>query len=191
MVAVLAASLYFIQRSLHLFGSSPEALGKYFDFRWIIAGHVAGGMVALLAGPLQLWRGLRSRYLRAHRWTGRAYVAGTTLGAVCALVLASTTALQVNWPYAISLHALATVWLVTGLVAWRTAVQKRLAQHQEWAIRSYIATVAFVAQSLSFEVPFIAGLGPFEETAATIIWLSWTVPMLGYDVLRALRARGN
>jgi hypothetical protein len=54
------------------------------------------------------------------------------------------------------------------------------------AVRSYIATVAFVAQSLSFELPFVARLGTLAETAGTIIWFSWTVPMLLYDYARAL-----
>jgi Predicted membrane protein (DUF2306) len=68
-------------------------------------------------------------------------------------------------------------------------VQKRFKQHEEWATRSYIATVAFVAQALSFELPFVAQLGPFAETAGTLIWLSWTVPMVAYDWVRALRQR--
>ena len=51
------------------------------------------------------------------------------------------------------------------------------------------ATVAFVAQALAFELPFVAQLGPFAETAGTLIWFSWTVPMVAYDWLRAIRAR--
>ena len=186
---ILALSLYFIYHSLRLFSFDPKTLGKYYSFKWIIMGHVAGGSLALLTGPFQLWAAFRTRYRRAHRVMGRVYVAATTIGAVCALILATTTAPTVNWPYALSLHMLASVWLASGLLAWRTAVQKRFKQHEEWATRSYIATVAFVAQALSIELPFVAGLGPFAETAATLIWFSWTVPMVAYDWLRAVRAR--
>jgi hypothetical protein len=188
---ILALSLYFIYHSLRLFSFDPATLGKYFSFKWIIMGHVAGGMLALLTGPFQLWAAFRNRYRHAHRVMGRVYVAATSLGAVCALVLATTTAPIVNWPYALSLHMLASVWLASGLLAWRTAAQRRFKQHEEWAVRSYIVTVAFVAQALSIELPFVARLGPFAETAGTLIWFSWTVPMVVYDWLRVLRSRSG
>jgi hypothetical protein len=86
---------------------------------------------------------------------------------------------------------LASVWLASVLFAWRTAVHKRFKEHEVWAVRSYIATVAFVAQSLWFELPFVARWGTLAETAATIIWFSWTVPMLLYDCARALRHRAT
>lgn len=184
---IVLLSLYFSYHALRFFSFDPTVLGKYWSFKWIIMGHVLGGMLALLIGPLQLWAAFRKRYRRAHRVLGRVYVSSTTLGAVCALILATTTAPRVNWPYALSLHMLASVWLGCGLVAWRTAVQKRFKQHEEWAARSYIATVAFVAQALSLELPFVARLGSFAETAATLIWFSWTVPMAAYELAR-LRA---
>lgn len=53
-------------------------------------------MLALLVGPFQLLEPFRNRYRKAHRMMGKAYVAGTSGGGVCALVLASTTALAMN-----------------------------------------------------------------------------------------------
>jgi uncharacterized membrane protein len=185
---ILAMSLYFALHSLRFFSFDRATLGKYFEFKWIIMGHVAGGMLALLTGPFQLWAAFRNRYRRAHRVMGRVYVSATCVGAVCALILATTTAPIVNWPYALSLHMLASVWLGSGLMAWRTAVSKQFKLHDEWAMRSYIATVAFVAQALSFELPFIARLGAFADTATTLIWFSWTLPMVAYDYLRAMNS---
>lgn len=190
-IVVGLASIVFIVKALHFFTFDPNALGKYFAFKWVIMGHIAGGMAALLMGPFQLSRRFRARFTRAHRVMGRVYIGGTSLGAVCALILASTTARVVNWPYALSLHMLASVWLGTGLMAWRTAVQRRFKVHEEWATRSYIATVAFVAQSLSYEIPFVVRLGPFAETAATIIWFSWTAPMFAYELTRSARWPGS
>lgn len=186
---LLAMSLYFIHRALRFFSFDPAVLGKYFTFKWIIMGHVAGGTLTLLTGPFQLWTGFRNRYRRAHRVLGKVFVSATSVGALCALVLATTTAPQVNWSYALSLHMLASVWLGSVLFAWRTAVHKHFRQHEVWAVRSYIATVAFVAQSLWFELPFVARLGTLAETAGTIIWFSWTLPMVLYDCARALRQR--
>jgi hypothetical protein len=186
---IVVLSLLFIYRALRFFSFSPEVLGKYFPFKWIIMGHVAGGLLALLLGPLQLSRTFRARYRRVHRVIGRVYVSAVGVGALCALILASTTAPAVGWAYALSLHMLASVWGVSALLAWRTAVHRRFGQHEEWADRSYIATVAFVAQSLLLEIPLIAGLGSFAEVSTTIIWSSWTVPMFVYDCLRGSRQR--
>ncbi len=182
---IAALSLIFIHRALRFFSLDPAALGKYFPFAWVIMGHVAGGAAALLLGPLQRSRALRRRYRRAHRVMGRVYIASVIVGAICAVILASTTALEFGWAYAISLHMLAGVWGVSALLAWRTAIQRRFDQHEAWADRSYIATVAFVAQSMSLEIPAIAGLGSFAEVAGTIIWLSWSAPMFAYECLRS------
>lgn len=181
---ILIASAVFVVRAFHLFTFRPEVLGKYVPVRWFLFGHIAGGMAALVTGPFQLWRASRSRYRRAHRVAGRVYVVGVVLAASGALVLASTAAPGVSWAYAISLHVLATVWLGSTLLAWRTAVKRQIVKHEAWATRSYIATVAFVAQALSFELPLVARLGTFAEVAGTVIWLSWTVPMFAYDVRR-------
>jgi len=182
---IVAASLFFIAKGLRLFSFRPDALGKYFPFKWAIMGHVAGGMLALLTGPFQLSKAFRNANRRAHRVMGRIYAGGVAVGAVCALVLASTTALVVGWAYALSLHVLAGVWLTSTILAWRTAVGKRFATHEEWASRSYIATVAFVMQSLAFHLPFLSRLGSFAETSPTLIWTSWTVPMFAYACMRA------
>lgn len=181
---ILAASAIFIVRAYHLFTFRPEVLGKYVPVRWFLFAHVAGGMVALVTGPFQIWKASRTRHRRLHRIAGRIYVVGVVVAALAALVLASTAAPSVGWAYAISLHVLATVWLGSTLLAWRTAVKRKMAKHEAWATRSYIATVAFVAQALSFELPFFGRLGTFAEVAGTVIWLSWTVPMFAYDVRR-------
>lgn len=184
---IVALSLLFIYRAMRFFSADPAVLGKYLAYRSIIVGHIVGGMLALLLGPVQLSRTLRARYRRAHRVSGRIYVSAVVVGAGCALILASTTALTFGWAYALSLHVLASVWGVSALLAWRTAVQRQFRQHEQWAERSYIATVAFVAQSLSLEIPWIAGLGDFAELAPTIIWSSWTVPLFVYEGLRGSR----
>lgn len=181
---ILVASGVFIVRALHLFSLRPEVLGKYVPVRGFLFAHIAGGIVALVTGPFQLWKASRTRYRRAHRIAGRIYVVGVVVAALGALVLASTAAPSVSWAYAISLHVLATVWIGSTLLAWRAAVRRQIGKHEAWATRSYIATVAFVAQALSFEIPFLAHLGTFAEVAGTVIWLSWTVPMFAYAVRR-------
>lgn len=186
---LLLLSLVFIVQSAHFFNFTPEGLGKYLSRKWIIMGHIAGGSIALLLGPFQLWKSFRVRYWKAHRVMGRLYVSAVVVGAVCALVLASTTAIEVGWPYALSLHVLASVWLVSAILTWRTAVQKKFKLHEEWANRSYISTVAFVAQAFTMQLPVMATLGTFAEVSPTIIWCSWTIPMFVYNMVRGMNGK--
>lgn len=181
-LAVFGASLYFIVHASRFFTFAPKVLGKYLPLKWAIFLHVAGGMIALVAGPLALSKRLRLARPRVHRVLGRVFVGAIVAGGGSALVLALRTAPTVGFAYAASLVVLATVWVGAALAAIVTAMKKRFDLHERWATRSYLATVAFVAQSLLFEAPFVARLGPYPETTATVIWLSWTVPMIAYEL---------
>jgi len=48
---------------------SPDHLGGLSPRRRWLATHIAGGSLALLAGPFQFWSGLRRRSMLIHRWT--------------------------------------------------------------------------------------------------------------------------
>ena len=54
----------------------------YYDYLWpwrhALWAHLAGGLSALLIGPVQLWLGLTRRRLRLHRLLGRIYL-GTAI----------------------------------------------------------------------------------------------------------------
>lgn len=173
----LLISVYFIYESSRFFQLTREILGKYFDIKWVLIGHIIGGSLSLLIGLFQLWDKFRTWNWKLHRNLGKIYIIAVFTAGLCALYLASTVAFQVNWMYAFSLHILASVWLLATIIAYWSAIRKKFKMHEEWMIRSYIITVAFVAQSLSFKLPFISELGSFAETAPTIIWTSWTVPL--------------
>ncbi len=188
-IVLLTLSLIFIYESAHFFNFTPQGLGKYFILKWVIMGHIAGGSLALLLGPFQLWKKFRTRFWKAHRIMGRIYIGAIVVGAACALILASTTAIAVGWPYALSLHVLATVWLVSALLTFITVLKKKMKQHEEWANRSYISTVAFIAQAFTMQLPVMATLGSFAEVSPTIIWFSWTVPMFVYECVRTIKSK--
>lgn len=188
-VILLTLSLIFIYQSAHFFNFTPQGLGKYFSLKWVIMGHIAGGSLGLLLGPFQLWKKFRVKYWKVHRIMGRIYISAIVVGAICALVLASTTAIAVGWPYALSLHVLATVWLVSALFTFGTVLKKKMKQHKEWANRSYISTVAFIAQAFTMQLPVMATLGSFAEVSPTIIWCSWTVPLFAYECVRTIKSK--
>ncbi len=166
-IIILAFSIYFIVKAFHFFEFTPEVLGKYFDIKWLLAGHILGGALALLLGPFQLWRPFRQKSWKLHRVLGRVYVYAIFVGGGCALYLTVTVAFQVNWMYAYSLQVLALVWLTTTIIALKTARAKQFKLHEEWMTRSYLSTVAFVAQSFLIQLPFLPG--DYAEHSASVI----------------------
>lgn len=188
---ILGMSAFFIIETAKFYSLTPEALGKYFNFKWAIISHIAGGSAALLTGPFLILKYTRERSFRLHRYMGRGYVAAVLLAGISALYLASTTALTVNWVYAFSLHVLASVWIIATCLAWYLAVKRKLKLHEEWAKRSYIITIAFVAQATAMYHPLIAGLGTFAETSPTVIWTSWTVPLFLFDMYQSFKKKGR
>src|SRR4030095_1288879 len=99
------------------------------------------GAIALFAGPIQLWLGVRQRVRRLHRWLGYAYAGGVVLAACGSFYLA----FYARPDFGLSLFILAMVWCITIGMALTAIRNKRLDTHREWMIRSYIITFAFVS----------------------------------------------
>ena len=141
--------------------------------------HIAFASPALLLGPFALWSGFRRRYLTAHRWTGRIYLAGGALGILGGMYLAAFAQHRPNWNFAAGLLVLGVAWLAAAAMAYRAIRNRRVESHREWMIRSYILTWSFVVCRLP-EYPWIApltrALGPGAEV--TVLWLGWTVPLM-------------
>lgn len=178
---ILIIAIFFIYENRRFYLFTPEALGKYIDVKWVIISHIFCGSVALLSGPLLLWEYFRNRFLKIHRLLGKMYVIAILISGLGALYLTFTTGLQVNLPYSFALQIQIFAWLTsTGLAYW--AVRKRkMIQHKEWMARSYIVTLAFLAQVMLFKIPFIVALG-FAEFFPTVVWFSWSVPLFLYQL---------
>lgn len=192
---IVLLSVFFIVHASKFFTLSPQVLGKYLPYAWAIWGHIAGGAIALITGPFLFWKSFRQKYRQAHRIIGRVYAMAVLSGALGALILVSTTSLALGLAYVVSLHALGATWTVTTVLAWRMAVTKQYTLHEEWATRSYIATMAFVVQSVVYILPITqevgATVGSTGEVLATIIWVSWTAPMVLYDIVLSFQKRAR
>lgn len=101
--------------------------------------HVLLAAVVTLTGLLQLMPGLRRRFPRLHRWTGRLFL---TLAIVMALTGAWLTLVRGTWLSEISAIAIlgdAALILIFAAMAWRRAVQRRIEAHRIWAMRAFMA----------------------------------------------------
>ena len=186
---ILGCALYFIGVNAHFFRFTRADLGKYFDVRAALVLHIAGGAVALLTGPLQFWDELRDKRRVVHRRLGMAYVGAVGISAPCALYLASTTAAEVGWAYVFALQVWAIVWGTSTWLAYRYARRRRIKLHQEWMVRSYLVTIAFVVSALLLKLPFIARRGSFAEVSPSLFWAAWAVPFFAFDIWLSARRK--
>ena len=174
---VAAAGLTFvILVALPYFRLAPEHLRGYWPRRWWLLLHIASGIVALLAGPIQLWLGLAQRRAVLHRRLGLVYVASVAVSAAAAyrLVLAP----NFGWVFGAGLAGLATAWVVTTGAAFLAVRWRQFDQHKEWMIRSYVVTTAFVSFRLFVILLETAGVGTLVERFSAAAWFCWAIPLL-------------
>ncbi len=144
--------------------------------------HVVGGGLALVLGPLQFWRGLRTRHPLVHRSIGRTYLIAVAAAAVAGVVLAPST--QAGLVGLFGFGALGVIWLVTGWRAYRAIRAGNVASHRAWMMRNFAMTYSAVTLRIWLpllivaQVPF-SGAGGFEfEVAfanayAVVPFLAW------------------
>lgn len=181
---LVAGRFYFKDAFPYFLDWSAEEWGRYVNFRPAFFGHIFGGTLALLLGPLQFSKTFRKRHLNVHRWMGRAYLTGILIGGLSSIQLALTTEIGIGWMY--SLLALAAAWFVTGGVAFYAIKNGMTKMHQQWMVRSYIVTFGFASFRLMSQNPTITGhLG--ADTFETLGWASWVLPLIGAEVVFAVQ----
>lgn len=175
-VVALIGLLFVVREALPYFNVSEVQFGRYWPHRSWLLVHITAGMVALLAGPVQLWLGLTDRSVRVHRRLGLVYVGSVVSGSVAGYYLAFNTTF--GWVFGTGLASLATAWIVTTGLAFAAIRRQLYEQHKEWMIRSYVVTTAFVTFRLFFEVLRWTAIGTIVERLTAMAWLSWAVPLL-------------
>ena len=185
---VLSSLAYFVVHNVpRYFVFTQESYGKYFWPRahWLFP-HVASGLLAILIGPMQFWPRMRSRYMNAHRFAGRVYVATVLAGSIAGLGMAST--IPHEPAYALGLAFLAVAWFTTTAMAFVAIRRKNILQHRQWMVRSYVVTFAFVIFRLTERVMAANNILPEESRDAVLAWGCWAVPLLVTEVVIQSRA---
>lgn len=152
--------------------------------------HVVAGVIALLVGPLQFVRRLRTRRPAVHRATGYVYITACAIGAPAGFMIALGTT---SGPLAASGFAMAA--LLWALFTWRglrAAVERRFGDHREWMLRSWGMTAAAI--TLRLMLPFsglVLHLG-FDTAYPVIAWLSWLTNLALVEIhIRRSRVSGR
>jgi hypothetical protein len=186
---IVTLTWHFMHGADHFLELTPEALGKYFDLRWVLILHITAGGGALVLGPIQFWDRLRNNNWRLHRIVGILYLLAIIASGFCAVILSVTTAYAVNWAYAFSAQVWVSVWISSSFIAYHTARQKKFKLHKEWMTRSYIVTLAFVVSGSLLKLPVIQGLGSFADISPSLFWLGWAVPLYIYEIILSYKKK--
>jgi hypothetical protein len=184
-LAGVAAIIFVGVGALPYFLSSAYGPPEYAPRRGWLLLHIAGGMTALLTGPVQLWLGLSDRGMAWHRKMGAGYITGVTIGSAAGYYLAFNT--DFGWMFGAGLAGLATAWLTTTGLAFLAIKRSLLEQHKEWMIRSYVVTFAFVTFRVIFRTLQAEQIGTPAEQLAVSAWAAWALPLLFTEVI--LQAR--
>lgn len=131
---------------------SPTQHPWYFP---MLGMHVFCSSIALALAAVQIWPGLRPRYPKLHRVSGRVYVfAGVLPAAFFALVV------EVFWPFSvatmISQVTLALAW--AGCTVYGYVLRRRgeVVEHRRWMLRSFgLTCVVLVEVTID---PFVQGI---------------------------------
>jgi len=146
---------------------------------WLLT-HIAGGLVALLTGPIQLWLGLHNVKMEVHRKLGLVYIAGIAIGSIGAIGLALQT--DGGLIFGSGLFFLAVAWIATTSLAFMAIKKNLIDQHKEWTIRSYVVTFAFV----TFRAGQVALVGrgvDLQIAIGLMAWACWAIPLLLTEVV--------
>ena len=176
-------AFYFIYtNALRYFNPSFEIYTPEFKpYAPFIVLHIAGGMTALLIGPLQFFAVIRKNYVRFHRIIGKIYLLAVLISGTSATYLAVFDNLirKGEFLFGTGTLGMALAWFITGGMALWAIKKRNFSQHREWMIRSYVLTANFIL----FRLLFYGLLGldnfPFKnDVGGFTAWASWSLPLL-------------
>jgi uncharacterized membrane protein len=187
LVVLAGLGLWFVNTSvLHYLQYDAKAYGDFWPRRYGLLLHIAGGLLAVSVGLVQIWLGLTGRTRKLHRGLGRVYASGVLVGSAGAYYLAFTINPKYA-AYAAGLFMLATAWLITTGMAVLAIRRHSYEQHREWMIRSYTVTFAFVTFRLVGQWLGELHLAPQDDIDTIMAWGCWAVPLLIAEPLLQLR----
>jgi uncharacterized membrane protein len=174
---VALSGMFFIAvAALPYFLSSSYGPPDYAPRRGWVLLHIAGGIVALLTGPVQLWLGLADRSMGVHRRMGVVYMAAVGASAVAAFYLSVTTTFGAA--FGAGLFSLGLAWVTATGMALVAIKRSLIDQHKEWMIRSYVLTFGFVLFRIIQPALGAAGVESIGEQLTIAAWSCWTVPLI-------------
>lgn len=188
-VLLLAVAAWGVDFLFDVFGKyrqvDPDTYTMFWERRAWLWIHLAGGAVTVLLGPVQLLtQRLRGVWI-LHRWTGRLFLAGMLVASTGAVGLIATSPAPSSIRIAFAATALA--WLTTALVGLVSIRSGQVRRHGAWMLRCYLVTLAPITFRAALHLPGVFSIVPPPAGIAWLLWLSWVLPLVVYEVGRRVR----
>lgn len=150
-------------------------------FKWLLLVHGPFGAIALLSGPLQFSDTLRRTRPKIHRWIGWTYIAAIAISAPMATYIGYTFE-----PASIRIEQLfqGGGWFLTTLIALICILNRNIAAHKAWMMRSYGFCLVFI---LSRVVDGIPGFHWTDQLLADILWGLSVAALIVPDIVLTAR----
>lgn len=159
-----------------LYGRQGYFFGSY---QWAFYAHIVSGPIALLLGLALVDERRMRRRPALHRRLGRLE------GLLVLAVVAPSGLWMARYAEAgtvagVGFAALAVATAGCAAMGWRTAIQRRFAQHRQWMWRMYLLLCSAVVIRVMGGVATIAGVEAAWFNRA-IAWACWLVPLAAYE----------
>ena len=148
--------------------------------------HFGGSAAALVAGSLQLHRGIRISWPRVHRWVGRLYLVGVLLGGISGGLMARDA--SGGAVAQLGFASLTVCWLAFTSAGYFCIRKKDAGAHARWMIRSFALTFGAVTLRIYLPASLFAGAS-FEYAYPIIAWASWVPNLAAVEIFRIARSR--
>lgn len=163
----------------------PATYTMFWTRRGWLWTHLTGGTLAILLGLVQLLSQWPRSFNRLHRWTGRGYLLGILIASTGAVGLIATSPAPLAIRLAFAATALA--WLSTSLLGLRAILGGQVQVHRRWMIRAFLVTLAPITFRVVIKTPGLMALAAPPDVIAAMLWVSWMLPLLLFEVARRLR----
>ncbi|MBX2954531.1 MAG: DUF2306 domain-containing protein [Cyclobacteriaceae bacterium] len=152
---IIGLSIYFFLENVAVYLTGFKSTSFINNPFWV-GLHLIGGTLALLFGPIQFSKWVRTKHLPFHRLTGKIYIIGAFIAGLSALRLSLISSCE---PCRVSLFILAVLVIGTTFSAWWSVKKKNVTVHRQFMIRSYICVFSFVAVRIGglFPLDFLFG----------------------------------
>lgn len=164
----------------------PATYTMFWTRRAWLWTHLAGGALAICLGLVQFLTQWPRAFNRLHRWTGRGYLAGILIAATGATGLIATS--PAPFEIRLAFAATAWAWLITALAGLMAIRRGQVQVHRRWMIRAYLVTLAPITFRLLIRTPGVMTLAEPPDVIAVLLWVSWVLPLVGYEAGRRLLA---
>lgn len=141
-------ALYIVTRfMLPLLASQPERWNRSLPDLYVagsgaanlgMGAHLALGALLMGLGPVQFMNGVRRRWPKVHRWTGRLYVGAAFITAIGGLVFIALRGTIGGPPMSVGFFMSGSVVAICAVETLRHALKREFVTHREWGIRLFM-----------------------------------------------------